>query len=218
MKHIPLIVFLILISATLSSGQISIRTSVGGGPLFMDGIFENYLSGIQFELEAQLSYGFKKINGLSVETGLEGHLGRIGFYNFASGHSSGVNHDRPLDKSKKYIHHLRSVDVPLRLNYNAFGFMGVSLAIKGSYLADGYVDLPDSDQKSRSLNYNKLVPVGEAGLFFPIGNYFVISANGSKALKDRFFDEYHLDSQGKKVPVGPYTDYGFLLRMSYKWK
>lgn len=193
-------------------------SSVGGGPLFMDGFFNNYLSGVQLHVGFQTAYHFKRLKGLSVETGLEGYFGRIGYYDFASGSSSGVNNNRPLDKSKKYIHHLRTLDVPLRLKYNAFDFMGVSVGVRGSYLIDGYVDLPDSGQKSRYLNYSKIVPIGEAGLFFPVGKRLVISANAYKSLKDRFFDEYYIDWQGKKVGVGTYADYGFLVKLSYLCK
>ncbi|MBY5957538.1 hypothetical protein KUV50_05285 [Membranicola marinus] len=128
-----------------------------------------------------------------------------------------MNNGRPLDKSKQYVHHLRTVEIPLRVKYNAFDFMGVVVGVRGSYLADGYVDLPGSDQKSRYLNYTKIVPVGEAGLFFPVGKRLVITANAVKSLKERFFDEYYIDSEGKKVGVGTYADYGFMLRMSYLW-
>ncbi len=192
-------------------------SSVGGGPLFMDGFYDNYRSGVQLHLGFQTAYNFRKLKRLSLETGLEGYLGRIGYYDFAGGGSSGVNNGRPLDKSKQNVHHLRTVDVPLRVKYNAFDFMGVVVGVRGSYLADGYVDLPGSDQKSRYLNYTKIVPVGEAGLFFPVGKRLVITANAVKSLKERFFDEYYIDSEGKKVGVGTYADYGFMLRMSYLW-
>lgn len=185
----------------------------------MDGFFDNYLSGYQVHIGGEISYNIKWIEGLSIGSGLEGLYGQIGFYDLLRETMSGQNfHEHPVDKSIKFRHRLLTLDIPLRIRYRAFGFMGIMAGLRTSYLLDGHVYIPSSGVKSRNLTYDKVVPVGEVGLFFPIGERFSIISKASKALKNRFFNEYYIDSKGNKVGVGVYADYAFTLTLGYRWK
>lgn len=185
----------------------------------MDGLFDNYLSGYQIHLGAEAAYQIKGIDGLSIGAGLETYYGHIGYYDLLRESGSRQNfHNHPVDKSKKFKHRLMTLDIPVRVRYQAFDFMGVLAGFHSSYLIDGYVLLPDTGKKSRYLTYNQFIPVGEAGLFFPVGNRISIVAKGVKALKDRFFNEYYIDANGDKVGVGVYRDYAFSLSLGYRWK
>lgn len=219
MKYLINIVTLLVFGLATASGQISVNTSVGGGGLFMDGFFDNYLSGYQVHAGGEISYKIKWVEGLSIGTGLEIRYGQINFYDLLRESGSGQNfHDHPVDKSEKYRHRLLTLDAPLRIRYKAFGFMGVIAGLRASYLLDGYVLIPSTGIKNRNLTYEKFVSVGELGLFFPIGDRFSVAGKASKALKDRFFNEYYIDANGNKVGVGVYADYTFTMSLEYRWK
>jgi|SRR5690554_944419 len=219
MKHVFNFIFIMTLGIVTASGQISINTNTGGGGLFMDGYFDNYLCGYQVFAGGEITNTINWVEGLSIGVGLESQYGQISFYDLLRESTSGQNfHDHPVDKSEKLRHRIFTLDVPFRIRYNAFGFMGIMAGLRTSFLLDGYVLTPSKGIKSRNSTYERIVPVGEVGLFFSLGEKFSVVTKASKALKDRFFNEYYIDANGNKVGVGVYADYTFTMSLEYRWK
>ena len=216
MMYKPILIYgFILISTVYLSGQIHLQANAGGGTLQMDGNGDRYFTGYRFHAGLSLEGNIPIAEDLTWESGIVPTFGQARFYRMARGGHSGHG-DVPLDKSIKYTHTFWFMDVPVKVRYNAFGFMGVMAGVNLSWLLDRKVYYPDLDQSFEDFFDEKMIATGEAGLFFPITDRIRIDITTYKALDGRFYLSESVNESGKTVYGGAYSDYGFLVNVAYR--
>jgi len=217
---------------------VKLGVNISASSLDMIAPYNNYRAGYQGGIGVTVFDDVKWIKDLSWETGIMTYYGETGFYPLKIGSFMIVNNLYPLNTAEKYRHRLWTLDVPLKLRYNGFGFMGLTAGIRFSYLLDGVIYIPSFSRSSRGLKhlnlYDRFIPLLEGGVFFPIGQNIIIDATAFKALQERFYTGFRIDvkaykaldgrfylsesvdQNGKTVCGGAYSDYGFLVNFAYR--
>lgn len=217
MKNYYFIVMcLIVFGINTINAQVNLGIQLSAGSLNIEAPYNNYKTGFQSGLGFMVFDEMIWIKDLSWETGLEVSFGQTGFYALKSGGFTVTNGNYPLNKSEKILHRLWTLNLPLKLRYNAFGFMGILGNIELSYLLDGNIHIRSQSRTSRILTYRKITPILEGGLFFPIGKKMILEGTAFRAIEDRFYTGTGRDANGNDVNVNGHRDFGFGVNIMYK--
>lgn len=214
-----LVLTILLVCLGTGISQVNLNANAGGGILLMDGDRDHYFPGYRFHTGLTLEGPISIADDLSWEAGLEAAFGQSRFYRMSKGNHEiieVIGSKVPLDKSIKYIHSFWFLDVPVRVRYNAFGFMGLMVGMNLSFLLDRKVYYPNLDQSFEDFTSKKMIPTAEAGLFFPVTDRIRIDVKGYKALDGRFYLSESVNQSGKTVYGSPYSDFGFLVNVAYR--
>jgi len=182
----------------------------------MEAPYDNYRKGLQGGGGLVVFDEIKWIKDLSWETGIMTSFGQTGYYPLKSGSYWVANGNYPLNTSEKLLHRFWTLILPVKLRYNAFGFMGILGSFELSYLLDGNIYIPSLTKTNRGYHYRKITPLVEGGLFFPIGDRFIFETTAFKAIKDRFYTGLGTDLNGNDVEVDGHTDFGFGVNVTYR--
>ncbi|MBY5958904.1 hypothetical protein KUV50_12200 [Membranicola marinus] len=215
-----LLLFLMIMCIGTSFSQINLNANAGGGVVLLDGDTDHYFPGYRFSAGLTIDGPIPITNDLSWEVGLETAFAQSRFYRMKRSDSDDpivvIGGEVPLDRSVKYTHSFWFLDVPARIRYNAFGFMGLMAGMNLSFRLARQVYHPDLDQFFEDFYDNNMIATAEAGLFFPVTDRIRIDVKGYKALDGRFYLSRSRNKSGEIVKGNPYSDFGFLVNVAYK--
>ena len=217
MKRI--IVLLLIFTGTFTikvQSQVKLGINISASTLDMIGPYNNYRAGYQGGIGVMVSDELKWIKDLSWESGIMTHYGQTGYYPLKMGSFMIVNNLYPLNTTEKLQHRIWTVDIPVKLKYNGFGFMGLTGGFRFSWLLDGNIYVPSLSQTNRGYKYRKITPLVEGGLFFPVGKKFIIETTAYKAINDRFYTGSTQGANSEERDVGGHSDFGFGVNVAYK--
>lgn len=215
-----LLLFLMIICIGTSFSQINLNANAGGGLLKLTEGTDFYFPGYRINAGITIDGPIPIAEDLSWESGLETVFGQSRFYRMKRSNSDDpivvIGGEVPLDKSVKYTHSFWFLDVPARIRYNAFGFMGLMAGVNLSFTLDRKVYYPDLDKTFDEFYNKKMIPTAEVGLFFPVTRRIRVDVKGYKALDGRFYLSHGFDQDGKEYSSGRYNDFGFLVNVAYQ--
>lgn len=216
-KYIKILSFIFIMAFTRTGlSQINFNSSFGSGIIIIDGVFDQYLPGFQIRSGLTVDGEIPLIQDLMWESGIEFWFGKSKFYQLERGSHEVSNGHYPLDKSQKLSHLFWNLEIPIRLRYNAFGFMGLIAGMNLSFLIDRKVYIPSIEKNTHMFFGQKFITTGEAGLFFPVNNRIRIDVKAYRTLDVRFYRSQYTDQNGKIQNGDGYNDYGFLVNMAYR--
>lgn len=191
--------------------QVDLNANLGFGLMEMGEGFNQFSPGYQIRGGATVEGAIPVISDLKWESGVEVWHGRSDFYRLDRSSPILITDDNfPLDKSEKYTQYLWSAEIPARLRYNAFGFMGIMVGVNFAVWSHQKAYSPSLNSKIDSYPYKNFNIAGETGLFFPVYDRFRIDVKVNTSLDGRFYSSSNYESGDA------FSDYGFLLNVAYR--
>lgn len=178
--------------------------------------YEQFLTGYQAQGGIIVEGDIPFVTDLSWESGLDLWYGSAQFYDLKRGNHEVVNDNFPLDKSEKLSQNMWSVEIPARVRYNAFGFMGIMAGVDLAIWSDRYTYRPTVDMKVNKFYYKPLHIALESGLYFPISENIRIELKVKKSIGGRFYLSEIKNELGEISYGGAYSDFGVLLGFGYQ--
>lgn len=215
------ILFLILSFGTLSA-QVELRIEAGGGVFHIKQNGDFHEPGYRFQGGLSAEGAIPYLRDLSWEIGVNAAYARADLYKrkFEEGPdgtmvSEGINGIFPVDRTVRYIHSFGFLDIPLRIRYQAFGFMGLSLGINFSYTLKDEIGGEDTF-RAPSYHYDgKWISQLSGSLFFPLTNRLRLDITGYYP-QARFYDSKFSKPAGGIEYDHPYMEYTVLAKISYR--
>ncbi|GAA5219597.1 outer membrane beta-barrel protein [Membranihabitans marinus] len=217
---ITIITSLILFAGQWAMAQWSPQINMSVGSMTMISDHDKFKQGGSISVGFAVERGFKSVEGLSFQTGLEWRYNRVKF-NPVEINLDTINiikspHEISIDYSLDILHQHHSVDMPLRLRYNGLGFMGIFAGVNLSHTLNWHWTNLESNQKLSYENKWAITYDMNVGLFFPVGPQWTVDLFYHRVQKGRVYTETEHEV-GKVVRNSSYRDHGISLGVSYKW-
>ena len=212
---IYIIIFSSIFKTSTLTSQVNLGVQVSVSTLSVEAPHRNYQTGFKTGFGFVVFDEIKWFKNLSWETGINASFGQTGFYPLHRGRFIVINGNYPLNMTEKFLHRFWTLNVPIKFRYMAFDFIGILGKIEFSYLIDGNFYIPSISLVNRANIYRDITPMVEGGLFFPIGQRFIIEATAYKASEQRFYTALGQDINGNDVNMEGHSDYGFGIIVTY---
>lgn len=213
--YLSLCIFLGLGLGSLSA-QVSLHLQSGGGLLLIQGDIDQHDPGFQVQTGLSVEGAIPYLRDLTWEIGAIVAYAQADLYRIARGNQTVINRNYKTDRSTRFIHKFGTIDLPLQLRYNAFGFMGLTAGISFSYMPDWAVTDPQKGYSNQIYPVKRdLISVANTGLFFPVNDRIRINLEGYLPVGARFYNSVS-ELNGRIVYSNPYRDYTILTKVAYR--
>lgn len=218
-----LLPLLILGSGSLSA-QAELRINGGGGVLLIPRDMDEHEPGFRIQAGLSVEGAVPYLRDLTWEIGSDVAYTRNGLYLLEHNQTEGIEEifvidgNYPIDRSRRFVHTFGFLDVPFRLRYNAFGFMGLTAGMNLSFtLKENILGHKDYFFRRTYQLDRKMISHFNAGLFFPLSDRLSLDLEGQFPRRPRFYAHGGIaDANGVITYHNPFFDYSILMKVSYR--
>lgn len=220
---IYLLAFLILGSDTLFA-QVELRVNGGGGLFLISPEMDEHQPGFRIQAGLSAEGAIPYLRDLTWEIGSDIAYTRSSLYLLERKQTEGleeifvIDGNYPIDRSRQFIHTFGFLDVPFRLRYNAFGFMGITAGMDLSFTLKEKITRHENYFYRRTYQFDgNMISHFNVGLFFPLSDRLSLDIEGQFPRKARFYAHGGIaDSEGVITYNNPFFDSSILMKVSYR--
>lgn len=214
---------LILGSGSLFA-QVELRVNGGGGLFLIPRDMDEHQPGFRIQAGLSAEGAVPYLRDLTWEIGSDIAFARSGLYLLERKQYEGIEEifvidgNYPIDRSRRFIHTFGFLDVPFRLRYNAFGFMGITAGMNLSFTLKEKISGHENDFFRRVYQFDgNMISHFSVGLFFPLSDRLTLDLEGQFPRKGRFYAYGGVpDTDGVIKYHDPFYDYSIIAKVSYR--
>lgn len=219
---------LILGSGSLFA-QVELRVNGGGGLFLIPRDMDEHQPGFRIQAGLSAEGAVPYLRDLTWEVGSDIAYTRSGQFQLKHEQTEGIEKvediteifvidgNYPIDRSRRFIHTFGFLDVPFRLRYNAFGFMGITAGMNLSFTLKEKISGHEDYPLRRIYQFDgNMISHFNVGLFFPLSDRLSLDLEGQIPRKFRFYVYESTWPNGDKSYHNPFYDYSIIAKISYR--